>query len=61
MTTVTSNDEAFRKEVQEGSIWRVIIKVCVPLALYSWISQLFAVLDTLMASHISSEAVSTVV
>ena len=61
MTTVTSNDEAFRKEVQKGSIWRVIIKVCVPLALYSWISQLFAVLDTLMASHISSEAVSTVV
>ena len=45
MTTVTSNDEAFRN----------------PLAIYSWISQLFAVLDTLMASHISSEAVSTVV
>ena len=61
MVNVTAKDEDFRKEVQSGSLWKVLIKVCAPLALYSWISMLFSVLDTLMASHISAEAVSTVV
>ena len=61
MAMMNQHDEEFRKEVQSGSMWAVIVKVCLPLALYSWISQLFAVLDTLMASHISAEAVSTVV
>lgn len=61
MISITAKDESFRKEVQRGNIWKVIFKVCIPLALYSWMSQLFSVLDTLMASGISSEAVSTVV
>lgn len=58
---MNEKDEAFRAQVLGGSLWKVLIKVCLPLALYSWISQLFSVLDTLMASGISSEAVSTVV
>lgn len=61
MIAMNAKDEAFRKEVQEGRIWPVVLRVCVPLAIYSWMSQLFAVLDTLMASRISAEAVSTVV
>ena len=61
MISITAKDESFRKEVQEGNIWKVVFKVCLPLALYSWMSMLFAVLDTLMASSISSDAVSTVV
>ena len=61
MVSVTAKDENFRNEVQNGNIWKIVFRVCVPLAIYSWISQLFSVLDTLMASRISSEAVSTVV
>lgn len=61
MISISAKDEHFREEVQQGSIWKVVFKVCLPLALYSWISQLFMVLDTLMASGISAEAVSTVV
>ncbi len=61
MVSISEKDEGFREEVQSGNIWHVIFKVCIPLALYSWISQLFSVLDTLMASGISAEAVSTVV
>lgn len=61
MVSVTAKDENFRDEVQRGNIWKIVFRVCVPLAIYSWISQLFSVLDTLMASRISSEAVSTVV
>ena len=61
MIAISAKDEHFREEVQHGSIWKVVFKVCLPLALYSWISQLFTVLDTLMASGISAEAVSTVV
>ena len=61
MIAIKGKDEEFRQEVQTGNIWHLVIKVCGPLALYSWMSQLFAVLDTLMASRISAEAVSTVV
>ena len=61
MIAISAKDEHFREEVQHGSIWKVVFKVCLPLALYSWISQLFTVLDTLMSSGISAEAVSTVV
>lgn len=57
MIAIKGKDEEFRQEVQTGNIWHLVIKVCGPLALYSWMSQLFAVLDTLMASRISAEAV----
>lgn len=61
MIKINAKDESFRQEVQNGAIWPVVLHVCVPLAIYSWIRQLFDVLDTLMASRISAEAVSTVV
>ena len=61
MIKINAKDESFRQEVQNGAIWPVVLRVCVPLAIYSWIRQLFDVLDTLMASRISAEAVSTVV
>ena len=47
MIAIKGKDEEFRQEVQTGNIWHLVIKVCGPLALYSWMSQLFAVLDTL--------------
>lgn len=61
MSSISKKDDEFRKEVKEGNLWRVIFKVCLPLALYSYLTQLFNVLDTIMASGISSSAVSTVV
>lgn len=60
MATLGAKDERFRAEARTGNAWKVALKVGGPLALYSWLNQFFNVLDTLMASHISSEAVSTV-
>ncbi|WP_277950593.1 MATE family efflux transporter [Treponema zioleckii] len=39
---------------------KVILYVCAPLALYQSLTQVFKVFDTMMASHISSTAVSSV-
>lgn len=61
MAKLNIRDEKFRDQVLYGPIWPVIIKVCMPLALYQAVTQLFNILDTIMASAISSEAVSTVV
>lgn len=61
MSKLQENDEKFRAEVLTGKMWPLIFKVCFPLALFQALEQLFSVVDTLMASHISSNAVSTVV
>ena len=55
-----AKDESFRQKVLTGNLWTVIPQVCLPLALYHGLQQIFKLLDTLMASHISSEAVSAV-
>ena len=39
---------------------KVLFSVCAPLALYQALQQVFKILDALMASHISAEAVSAV-
>ncbi|MCD7955503.1 MAG: MATE family efflux transporter [Lachnospiraceae bacterium] len=41
-------------------MWKVILHVGFPLALYESLNQLFKILDTMMASHIGATAVSTV-
>lgn len=61
MAKLSIRDEKFRDEVLYGPIWPVIFKVCLPLALFQAVTNLFNILDTIMASAISSEAVSTVV
>jgi putative MATE family efflux protein len=41
-------------------MWNVIFYVCTPLALYQSLNQLFKILDSIMAAHISAESVSAV-
>ncbi len=57
---VSKKDEQFRQYALNGAPWRVLLSVCAPLAVYEGLHQIFKVLDTLMASHISSEAVSAI-
>lgn len=49
-----------RKFILQGNMWRVVLAISLPLAIYNSLNGLFAFLDTLMASHISSEVVSAV-
>lgn len=58
--TLSEKDRAFREFALNGNMWLVIFKVCIPLAVFQLINNLFTILDTMMASHISAEAVSTV-
>ncbi|MCR5675383.1 MAG: MATE family efflux transporter [Lachnospiraceae bacterium] len=57
---LSPRDEAFLHRSLYGTMWKVILTVGTPLALYQGMSQLFAMLDTMMASHISKESVSAV-
>ena len=42
------------------NMWKVILYIGTPLAMYQMLSQIFAILDTMMAAHISKESVSAV-
>ena len=57
---LTAKDERFREESLNGPMWKVILKIGTPLALYQLQSQAFTILDTMMAAHISEESVSAV-
>ncbi len=57
---VSQKDESFRAYALTAAPWKVLLSVCAPLALYEALHQIFKVLDTLMASHISSDAVSAI-
>ena len=57
---LSKKDEQFRKFSLNGPMWRVVLYVGFPLALYESLNQLFKILDTMMAAHISANAVSTV-
>lgn len=57
---VSKQDESFRQYALNGSPLKVLLTVCTPLALYQALHMIFKVLDALMASHISSDAVSAV-
>lgn len=57
---LSDRDIAFREESLNGNLWKVVLSVGTPLALYQSLGQLFKILDTMMASHISSESVSAV-
>ncbi len=57
---LSERDARFREESLNGNLWKVILSVGTPLALYQSLNQLFKMLDTMMASHISSESVSAV-
>ncbi len=57
---LNQKDERFLEESLNGPMWKVILKIGTPLALYQLLSQAFTILDTMMASHISEESVSAV-
>ncbi len=57
---LTKKDQKFLEQSLNGNMWKVILKIGTPLALYQALSQAFTVLDTMMAAHISKESVSAV-
>lgn len=60
MAGFSKKDEKFRQYALTAPAWKVLLTVCGPLALYQALQQIFKILDALMASHISSDAVSAV-
>lgn len=59
-STLNKKDSIRRRFVLEENMWKVVLKISLPLAIYNVFTHLFSFLDTLMASHISSEVVSAV-
>ena len=57
---LTKKDEKFLAQSLNGPMWKVILMIGTPLAMYQMLSQVFTVLDTMMAAHISKESVSAV-
>ncbi len=57
---VSKQDESFREYALTAPPMKVLLTVCGPLALYQALQQIFRVLDSLMAAHISSDAVSAI-
>lgn len=59
-SSVSKRDEAFRDYALAGPAWKVLLSVCLPLALYQALNSVFSIMDTFMASHISADSVSAV-
>ncbi len=57
---LTGRDKKYLQQSLNGNMTKVIMTIGTPLALYQCLNQLFAVLDTMMAAHISKESVSAV-
>lgn len=57
---LSKKDEKFLDMSLNGNMMKVILYVGTPLALYQMLSQLFTILDIMMAAHISKESVSAV-
>jgi putative MATE family efflux protein len=57
---LSEKDRVFREFAINGNMWKLIFKVCTPLAVFQFINHIFNILDTMMASHISADAVSAV-
>ena len=60
MAGFSKKDEKFRQYALTASPLRVLLAVCMPLALYQALQSIFKILDALMASHIGADAVSAV-
>ena len=59
-TNLSEKDRKFREFALNGNMWKVILYVCLPLSFFQLFSFLFNILYKMMASHISSTAVSAV-
>ncbi|GAU75734.1 MATE family efflux transporter [Fusibacter sp. 3D3] len=55
-----TGEQERRQFILEGNMWRVVILISLPLALYNSFGQLFGVFDTVIASRISSDSVSAI-
>lgn len=58
--TLSAKDEKFRHFALNDNIWKVVLYVGAPLALYQSLNQLFKIFDAMMAAHISATSVSAV-
>ncbi len=59
-SSVSRQDEAFRAYALEAPPLRVLLTTCAPLALFQALQSIFKIMDSLMASYISADAVSAV-
>lgn len=57
---LSEHDRQRRNLVLEHNMWKTVLMICLPLALYQMMNQIFKVVDTRMAAHINSMAVSSV-
>ena len=57
---LSTRDRRFLDMSLNAPMWKVVLYVGTPLALYQGLAALFTILDTMMASHISKESVSAV-
>jgi len=57
---LSKRDRRFLDMSLNAPMWKVVLYVGTPLALYQGLAMLFTILDTMMASHISKESVSAV-
>lgn len=55
-----NRDEVYRSYALTGNMWKVLLHTGLPLAFYESLNTIYKILDSLMASHINAEAVSTV-
>lgn len=53
-------DEEFRQFALSAHPLRLLLTVCGPLAIYQAFQQIFTILDTIMAAHVSADAVSAI-
>jgi len=57
---LNSRDRSFLDMSLNAPMWKVVLYIGTPLALYQGLAIVFTILDTMMASHISKESVSAV-
>lgn len=57
---VSQKDEAFRSYALNEKPMKVLLATCTPLALFQALQSIFKIFDAMMASHISTDAVSAV-
>ena len=57
---LSKKDKQTRDLILNGNMWKVMMAICIPLALYQSMAQIFRILDAKMAAHISSQALSAV-
>jgi len=58
MAELSNRDAQFREMSLNGNIWKLIMKVSIPLSIYFTVSSIIEVFEMMMASHISAMAIS---